>query len=130
MSGESFEVKGLDDFIKNITDAYQEFPRELQKLMNKYGAKIVNGAKRNTPVDTGQLRNNWTLEKEQFYIRIFNNTEYGIHVEYGHRTRGGKSYIEGVYMLKKTYEKELKKFLQELQVLLVGYGFQGNIPWL
>ena len=130
MSGNNFELNGLDSFIKNISGVYREFPKELQKLMDKYGAKILKGAKLKTPVDTGQLRNSWTLEKDRFYIRVFNNTEYAIHVEYGHRTRSGKSYIEGAYMLKTTYEKEIKKFLQELQVLLVGYGFQGNIPWL
>ena len=124
MNGNNFEISGIDNFIKNITEAQREFPKELQKLMERYGLKILKGAKLKTPVDTGQLRNNWTLEKDDLYVKIFNNTEYAIHVEYGHRTRGGRSYIEGVYMLKATYEKEIDNFSQDLQTLLTKYGFK------
>ena len=47
-----------------------------------------------------------------------------VHVEYGHRTRGGKSYIEGAYMLKKTFEKTEEKFTNDLEKLLKKYGFK------
>ena len=102
----------------------KNFKKDLQKLMEKHGQKIMDKAILKTPVDTGQLRRSWTLEKGELYIKIFNNTEYGIHVEYGHRTRGGKSYIEGVYMLKKSFEKGVKDFEKELEKLLEKYGFK------
>ena len=122
MSGNNFEIKGLKEMINKINEA-DMFQLELQKLINRYGQKIINGAKRKTPVDSGQLRRSWTMEKGKLYVKIFNNTEYGIHVEYGHRTRGGKSYVQGVYMLKTTFEKEIKQFESDLEVLLEKYGF-------
>ena len=66
----------------------------------------------------------FTYKKGDLYIRLYNNTEYGIYVEYGHRTRGGKSYIEGAYMLKKTFEKTEEKFTNDLEKLLKKYGFK------
>lgn len=123
MSGQNFNIKGLDDFFKQIENI-KNFKKDLQKLIEKHGQKIMDKAILKTPVDTGQLRRSWTLEKGELYIKIFNNTEYGIHVEYGHRTRGGKSYIEGVYMLKKSFEKGVKDFEKELEKLLEKYGFK------
>ena len=47
-----------------------------------------------------------------------------VYVEYGHRTRGGKSYVEGVYMLKTSFEKTEKDFTNDLEKLLKKYGFK------
>ena len=77
-----------------------------------------------SPVDTGQLRRSWQLEKGDLYIKIFNNVSYSIFIEYGHRTRGGKSYVEGVYMLKTSFEKTEEKFTNDLEKLLKKYGFK------
>ena len=100
------------------------FNRDLQKLVEKYGGLILRGVKQKTPVDSGQLRRSWQLEKGNLYVKIYNNTEYGIYVEYGHRTRGGKRYVEGVYMLKTTFEKQVKKFESDLEKLFKKYGFK------
>ena len=40
-------------------------------------------------------------------IRIINPVHYASYVEYGHRTRGGKGWVEGKFMLKKA-EMELE----------------------
>ena len=47
-----------------------------------------------------------------------------VYIEYGHRTRGGGEPFEGVYMLKRTFERTEKKFLDELEQLLRRYGFK------
>ena len=131
MSDNNFEVKGIDKFIEKLNDTQTDFPKELQKLIEKHGGKLQASTKRRTPVGKyndgrtgGTLRRNWKLEKGDFYIRLYNNTHYGIHVEYGHRTRGGKKYIDGVYMLKKSFEKQVKEFEQDLDSLLAKYGFK------
>ena len=126
MSGYNFEINGLDNFIKNINNIQNNFNRDLDNLIKKYGVFLFTNTKKLTPVDTGQLRRSWQLKykKGDLYIRLYNNEEYGLYVEYGHRTRGGKSYIEGAYMLKKTFEKTEKKFIKDLDKLFKQYGFK------
>ena len=121
---ENFEIYGLDKFIKDLNKMDDNIKKELQKLIEKYGGLILRGVKQKTPVDTGMLRRSWQLEKGDLYVKIFNNVEYGIFIEYGHRTRGGKSYVEGVYMLKTTFEKQIKNFESDLKKLLGKYGFK------
>ena len=126
MSGYNFEIKGIDNFLKNINNIQNNFYEDLENLIKKYGVYLFTNTKKRTPVDTGQLRRSWQLKykKGDLYIRLYNNTEYGLYVEYGHRTRGGKSYIEGAYMLKKTFEKTEEKFTNDLEKLLKKYGFK------
>ena len=124
MSGYNFEIKGIDNFLKNINNIQSNFHGDLQKLIEKHGGILLRNTKMKTPVDTGQLRRSWQLEKGDLYIKIFNNVSYSIFIEYGHRTRGGKSYVEGVYMLKKTFEKTEEKFTNDLEKLLKQYGFK------
>lgn len=124
MSGYNFEIRGLDRFIINLNNINTNFNSDLQSIVEKHGGKLLRDVKQRTPVDTGQLRRSWQVEKGEAYIRIFNNTEYGIFVEYGHRTRGGKSYIEGVYMLKTSFEKTEKDFNRDLDKLFKQYGFK------
>ena len=122
----NFQIKGLDKFIISLNEMDDNFNRDLENLIKKYGVFLFTNTKKNTPVDTGQLRRSWRLKykKGDLYIRLYNNTEYGLYVEYGHRTRGGKSYIEGAYMLKKTFEKTEKKFIKDLDKLFKKYGFK------
>ena len=126
MSGYNFEIKGIDNFLKNIDNIQNNFYEDLENLIKKHGVYLFTNTKKRTPVDTGQLRRSWQLKykKGDLYIRLYNNTEYGLYVEYGHRTRGGKSYIEGAYMLKKTFEKTEEKFTNDLEKLLKKYGFK------
>ena len=118
MSGYNFEIKGIDDFLKNINKIQSNFHSDLQNLVEKHGGILLRNTKMKSPVDTGQLRRSWQLEKGDLYVRIFSNCEYNIYVEYGHRTRGGKSYVEGVYMLKTSFEKTEKDFENDLEKLL------------
>ena len=120
----NFKIKGLDKFIISLNEMDDKFNRDLQNLIEKHGGKLLRDVKRKTPVDTGQLRRSWQLEKDDLYVRIFNNTSYSIFIEFGHRTRGGKSYIEGVYMLKTSFEKTEKDFNKDLQKLFKKYGFK------
>ena len=124
MSGYNFEIKGIDNFLKDINNIQNNFQGDLQKLVEKHGGILLRNTKLKSPVDTGQLRRSWELEKGELYIRIFSSCEYTIYVEYGHRTRGGKSYVEGVYMLKTSFEKTEKDFENDLEKLFKKYGFK------
>lgn len=124
MSGYNFEIKGIDNLLKDINNIQSNFHSDLQKLIEKHGGILLRNTKMKTPVDTGQLRRSWQLEKGDLYVKIFSSCEYVKHVEYGHRTRGGKSYVEGVYMLKTSFEKTEKDFENDLEKLFKKYGFK------
>ena len=108
MANDYFYFKNLD-IIGMLDDMESDFAKELQKLVKKCGGKLLRNVKQRTPVDTGQLRRSWELEKDDLYVKVFNNTKYGLHVEYGHRIVGRdgkvKGVAEGVYMLKTSFEK-------------------------
>ena len=124
MSGYNFEIKGIDNFLKDINNIQNNFHSDLQNLVEKHGGILLRDTKMKTPVDTGQLRRSWELEKGDLYVKLMNRTSYGIYLEYGHRTRGGKSYVEGVYMLKTSFEKTKKDFENDLEKLFKKYGFK------
>lgn len=127
MANDYFYFKNLD-IIGMLDDMESDFAKELQKLIEKYGGKLLRNVKQRTPVDTGQLRRSWELEKDDLYVKVFNNTEYGLHVEYGHRIVGKdgkvKGVAEGVYMLKTSFEKTKKNFEEDLENLFKKYGFK------
>ena len=124
MSGYNFEIKGIDNFLKDINNIQDNFRGDLQKLVEKHGGILLRNTKMKSPVDTGQLRRSWELEKGDLYVKLMNRTSYAIYLEYGHRTRGGKSYVEGVYMLKTSFEKTEKDFTNDLEKLFKKYGFK------
>ena len=121
----NFKIKGLDKLIISLNEMDDNFNRDLENLIKKHGVYLFTNTKKRTPVDTGQLRRSWQLKykKGDLSIRLYNNTEYGIYVEYGHRIRGRKPY-EGAYMLKTSFEKTEKKFTNDLEKLLKKYGFK------
>ena len=123
MANDCFYFKNLD-IIGMLDDMESDFVKELQRLVEKHGGKLWKNTKKKSPVDTGQLRRSWQLEKGDLYVKIFSSCEYVKHVEYGHRTRGGKSYVEGVYMLKTSFEKTKKDFENDLEKLFGKYGFK------
>ena len=120
----NFQIKGLDKFIISLNEMDDNFNSDLQKIVEKHGGKLLRNTKQRTPVDTGQLRRSWELEKGDLYVKLMNRTEYAQFIEYGHRTRGGKSYVEGVYMLKTSFEKTKKDFENDLEKLFGKYGFK------
>ena len=124
MSGCNFEMRGIGEFLKNINNIQSNFHNDLQNLVEKHGGILLRNTKMKSPVDTGQLRRSWELEKGDLYVKLMNRTSYAIYLEYGHRTRGGKSYVEGVYMLKTSFEKTEKDFTNDLEKLLKKYGFK------
>ena len=80
MSGYNFEIKGIDNFLKNINNIQSNFHSDLQNLVEKHGGILLRNTKKLTPVDTGQLIRSWQLEKGDLYIRLYNNTEYGLSI--------------------------------------------------
>lgn len=89
----------------------------VDQTMRAYLSEVSEYALRETilltPVRTGTLRREWKLTKMSqfkrgsntiFDIWLFNDTSYAMYVEYGHRTRRGKTglrrWITGQYMMR------------------------------
>ena len=91
-------------FQNKIQRLSEEFKNQAIKEITQVASQnILQQTQANTPVDTGTLRRGWKTEINDipngYQIEISNDVEYAPYVEYGHRTRGGKSFVEGRYML-------------------------------
>lgn len=113
---------------------------ELNKIAHQVQMKVaqriaqltIRKVKKLTPVDTGDLRNNWKYDVikkgDSYIIIIYNQLEYASFVENGHRiVVAGKTlgWVEGRFMLKLTademeriapnmWQKEIDKEMRRL----------------
>jgi hypothetical protein len=108
----------FDDFI-NLRNKLERLNDEARKqefiesCAKGLAARLLAKAKKRTPVGQypsgsgkmgGTLRRRWTIEPirkegDKYIIEIINPVEYAPYVEYGHRTRGGKGWVEGHFMM-------------------------------
>lgn len=99
------KLKGFDKLEARLK---KDRSKNVTQTLNKAGKQLFREVKKNTPVDTGRLRRSWKLEKkDDNTIIVYNNTEYALHVEYGHRTRGKNStrVVPGRFMLRDSVKK-------------------------
>ena len=116
------EIQGLNRFIRTLNNASNNFDEEANKTLNKISQKLVAKVKLKTPVGKvkgGTLRRSWRVKKDGDLARIvYNNVHYGPHVEYGHRTRGGKSFVDGRYMLTKSVKEIEDTLTSEFSIMI------------
>lgn len=96
-------------FVKRVGDkvAAKEIVHDVGDGMRKLAAESSRKVKARTPVDTGNLRRGWSTSGMSyggtgFSFELENNVNYAPFVENGHRTRGGKGWVNGQFFLKKT----------------------------
>lgn len=113
------EVKGLNEFTKTLENASNNFEKEANKKLDIIASKLIAKVKLKTPVDSGLLRRSWQPKKINNLERlVFNNVKYASHVNYGHRTRGGKSFVDGVYMLEKSVKEIETELDKEFSIMI------------
>ena len=116
------EIEGLSGLTSTLNNMSNNFDDEASATLNKISQKLIAKVKLKTPVaekNGGTLRRSWRTKKKDDLTRIvYNNIHYAPHVEYGHRTRGGKSFVDGVYMLKKSVKEIEEEFDNELSILI------------
>ena len=116
------EIQGLDEFAKTLDNASNNFEDEAEKTLNNITNKLIAKVKLKTPVakkNGGTLRRNWQPKKIGKLERlVYNNTSYGVYVNYGHRTRGGKSFVDGVYMLEKSVKEIESELDKEFSIMI------------
>ena len=113
------EIQGLDEFTKTLENASNNFEKEASKKLDIIASKLIAKVKLKTPVDSGLLRRSWQPKKINNLERlVFNNVKYASHVNYGHRTRGGKSFVDGVYMLEKSVKEIETELDKEFSIMI------------
>ena len=113
------EIQGLTNFIRTLNNASNNFDEEASKRLNNISQKLIAKVKLKTPVDSGVLRRSWRVKSEGQLTRIvYNNVKYGPMVEYGHRTRGGKSFVDGRYMLTKSVQEIEDTLTSEFSMMI------------
>lgn len=86
------------DFVKNFKDFAKDYHSFLNDFLTEQGMECLANTKKNTPVDTGRLRNAWKLsgpfkKGDDRYVVIHNNVNYASFVEDGHRVRNNSGNI-------------------------------------
>ena len=113
------KIQGLDEFTKTLNNASNNFEKEASKKLDIIASKLITRVKLKTPVDSGLLRRSWQPKKINNLERlVFNNVKYASHVNYGHRTRGGKSFVDGVYMLEKSVKEIETELDKEFSIMI------------
>lgn len=112
MAFEFEEVKQLAEKLKKLTIASGRIHK---KVAERIAQLAIRKVKMLTPVDTGDLRNNWKYhivkEGDTYKIVLYNQVEYALFVEKGHRiVIAGRTvgYVDGQFMLELT-EQEMER---------------------
>lgn len=100
------KISGVDSFIKKLE---VDIDKNTDNILKKTGMFILKDVKMNTPVDTGRLKRSWKMSRELEQITISNNTKYGPHVEYGHRTRSSVKNVR--------YNSKTGQFYNKIRVI-------------
>ncbi len=120
MAKTEFRFDGLDKMEKRLSKAIeQQYPREFERMVLQIAYELQRLTKEKTPVDTNYLQDNWKIGEvkkvgSDYFIEVFNNSEYAEAVEDGHRLRDG-TFQEGVHMLELSIEEIYDKLPFALQ---------------
>lgn len=121
--------KRLSDRLLSLEDG--ELDSFVRSQTAEIGNRFLGNVKRLTPVQTGNLRNNWAISEVETdnngpYVTVYNNVKYAPYVEYGHRQQKGryvpelgkrlvKSWVNGRFMMttaKAEMETQMPKIVQ------------------
>lgn len=108
-------------FYKDLNLFINHAEPKIEKILDETALQVLKDAKLKTPVKTGVLRSNWKVSSDYLERTIHNNTHYAQYVEKGHRTRNGKDFVQGHFMLEKAMrgveeelDRQFGKILEDL----------------
>lgn len=79
--------------IRGVKQTTKELERELTRIVDNIADDTIEVARKNTPIDKGQARRGWRLDKAGDFTRvgaktygrqIVNSVPYAVHLENGH----------------------------------------------
>lgn len=111
----AFEFREVRQFAENMKEFTIESGKIHKKVAERVAQLAIRKVKMLTPVDTGDLRNNWKYhiikQGDTYKIVIYNQIEYANFVEKGHRiVIAGRTvgFVDGQFMLELT-EREMER---------------------
>lgn len=126
-----FRFSNFDQFEQQMLTMLKEtMPEAVEQKLYEIAYRLIAHIKRVTPVDTGRLRNSFVIGElikrgDEWFVEVGTNVEYSKHVEYGHRTRDHKNFVEGAHMV----EISLRQLEQELPAEMKAWlhGLLGGL---
>ncbi len=136
-----FQKKFEDEFGKNM-----DCGQYIKEILNTSASRCIKRTADKTPVDTGQLRKNWSAKPAvkagfDYRVTIENPVEYATYVEFGHRPNwkgivkgmpnkgrltfeeldDGKKkwWVEGYFMLTKSIDETRKDLPEVAEEVLI-----------
>lgn len=117
------DTKDLKGYRNNLGKFKRVADEIFMEATYEAATRVFQAAVKNTPVDTGFLRESWNIDDVKkkgsvYEIEISNDVEYAAYVEYGHRIVSGGDTLgwkDGVFMLtiaEKNLEKVMDKIFQ------------------
>ena len=114
----------FEKYVKDFSKMINDLDSFLRNFLITEAERVIAKTKPRTPVDTGNLRNNWDvqgveIQGNDLVAYLINDAEYATYVEYGHRSTGG-NWVNGYFMLtisidevQKQMPKRFEKAFQE-----------------
>lgn len=119
--GFAVDFSQFEKLIKDMKATEKDFNKFLYDFLLRMANEVLRETKPKTPVDTGALKNAWTLGSitgsgRDIAVEIINPMEYATDIEYGHRLVKGKGadkvevgWFNGVFMLKTSIDNVISK---------------------
>ena len=97
------DFTGLLQLKNQLENMEKNFSTWLEGFLLRQAQIVLANTKRDTPVDTGWLRESWYIGEikragNKIEVSIINDAEYASFVEYGHMNRNRTDWIEGRFM--------------------------------
>ena len=128
MSVDYSEFIKLRDKFERLSNEFETF---LKQFLIKQALDVLAKTKRNSPVDTGLLRNSWTIgevvrDGDVLKVTISNPVEYAKYIEYGHMDRSHQKWINGKFMCSLSIidvkKKMPKRFEKEFEAWFASFN--------
>lgn len=129
-----FEFEAFDKYSKRIDRlSGNQLDSLNRKSVNLIAAKYLDDVVPLTKVGEypkgsgkvgGTLRRGWTIDGRakkkgpEYFIDVINPTEYASYVNYGHRTRNNKGFVEGEFFAEKAAEQTTREVQKPLEKLV------------
>ncbi|WP_171015045.1 HK97 gp10 family phage protein [Culicoidibacter larvae] len=114
--GKYCDFSELTDHIEKLKLKADQIDRARELFLDHIVMLYIRRIKKRTNVDTGMLRKMWMAEKAQTvfnetYASVFNNMEYALFVNNGHRALDG-SWVEGFFFVERT-DDEMRQYMEK-----------------
>lgn len=127
----SMNFDGMDNLKNQYIQVQKQFHKFLEDFLFEQAMRALRKIKLRTPVDTGALRNAWTIEDgvirkgNTLFVVIKNPLNYASFIEYGHTKQNRIGWVDGYFMatisiqevqdaMPKRFDKAFNDFLSKL----------------